>query len=176
MSHESRETEAPSVPEIISVKERLWRRLENFYERQNLDLDANRFFWILFIASHLLVLMVWMEFLTYPLREYLHWTLSKNFQEAQGIMVEMYRYALFAYVGVNEVARVQLRSKDIGTPGFYMVGMWVLTGFVMLTLCGMYDMLTIPTQLAIIVRDVVGIFFLGKGAELFTKRKPPTTP
>ncbi len=170
MSHESRETEA------LSVKERLARRFERFYERQHLEIDANRFFWILFIASHLLVLMVWMEFLTYPLGKYLNWTLSKHFQEAQQIMVEIYRYALFAYVGVNEVARVQVRKHDIGTPGFYMVGMWLLTGFVMLTLCGMFDMLTIPKQLAVIVRDVVGVFFLGKGAELFTKRKSTTTP
>lgn len=147
---------------MTPLKEKIVTSLGNLYRKQGLEHDANRFFWILFFVSHILVVLTWIEFYRFPLILDHGWELPDSWRETRDALIEGYRYILMAYVGVNEVARVRMRETEIKTPGFYMVAMWVLTFFVIGALTLLYEQFIMPEKILIIVRDVVGIYFGGE--------------
>jgi len=141
-----------------NVKDFIGKKIEKFYNSQHLEHDANRFFWVFFIAAHMLVLVMLYESFQKFGNEWFGWKLSKDWQETRDLMIDAHRVLLLGYIAVNESARIRFREIRINKPGFYMVGMWVVCFFLIGVLAIMFDRVQLPKSLYIILRDVVGGF------------------
>src|SRR5680860_164205 len=99
---ETSESNKPRYEGWANIKNYFASRFENFYSNQHLEHDANRLFWIFFIAAHLLVLIITFEAFQQLAFEWFGWKLSKNWVDTRDLLIDAHRAILVVYITVNE--------------------------------------------------------------------------